>query len=160
MKKNRYLCVAVVMLALFWSGCGSDTKASVFELEQGKTDDSETVSSQDGAGSQMDQEEWRALLEEAVASLELNPVIQVTCSCTGETQVQQSAVEPSMVLGAQDASEADGRVNINTADAAALDIKRHWGDQSSGDYCLSGKLRRLPDNRGYYAGRRHKRRRV
>ena len=33
MKKNRYLCVAVVMLALFWSGCGRDTRASVFELE-------------------------------------------------------------------------------------------------------------------------------
>ena len=70
MKKNRYLCVAVVMLALFWSGCGRDTKASVFELEQGKMDDSETVSSQNGAVSQMDQEEWRALLEEAVSSLE------------------------------------------------------------------------------------------
>lgn len=128
MKKNRYLCVAVVMLALFWSGCGRDTRASVFELEQGKMDNSETVSSQDGAGSQMDQEEWRALLEEAVAALELNPVIQVTCSCTGETQVQQSSVEPSMALGAQDASEADGRVNINTADAAALETLNGIGE--------------------------------
>ena len=33
-----------------------------------------------------------------------------------------------MALGAQDASEADGRVNINTADAAALETLNGIGE--------------------------------
>lgn len=127
MKKNMYLCAAVVMLSLLWSGCGNDAEASVFELTR-EGEETETVSSRDGGDSQMDQEEWKALLEGVLASLELNPVIQVTCSCTGETQVQQVAVEPVSVSGGQGASEADGRININTADAAALETLNGIGE--------------------------------
>ena len=42
--------------------------------------------------------------------------------------MQQSAVEPAAVLGAQGASEDDGRVNINTADAAALETLNGIGE--------------------------------
>lgn len=120
MKRNAYICTIIIMISLLCSGCGKNTKASVFELDNGQAD-AETVSAQESGHSQMSQEEWKALLEEALASLEMNPVIQVTCSCTGETQVQQAAVEePVQAQTAQETADADGRVNINTADAAAL----------------------------------------
>ncbi len=118
MKMNIYLYVAVVMIFLMCSGCGRDKKAPVFELEQEGAD---TVSSQEGGDFQLDREEWKALVEEAVASLEIAPVVQVTCSCTGEVQVQQVTAGPVQIQEAQEVSGGEGRVNINTADAAALE---------------------------------------
>lgn len=125
MKKNMYLCMVAAMIFLLCSGCGRKTEPSVFELEQ---DEPDAVSSQDGGDFRLDREEWKALLEEALASLEVNPVVQVTCSCTGGTQVQQAAVEPVSVQAAQEISAGGGRVNINTADAAALQALNGIGE--------------------------------
>lgn len=59
----------------------------------------------------------RAMLEEILAAVKADQVIQVTCGCTGETQVQQVPVGDG---AAQAMPVDDGRVNINTADASKL----------------------------------------
>lgn len=120
MKKKVYLCVAAAMLSLLWPGCGKRQEASVFEL--GLEDGAAAVSSQDGGNLSVSREELEALLEEALDGLELNPVIQVTCNCTGEAQVQQVLAAPVQEL------PDDGKVNINTADAAALQTLNGIGE--------------------------------
>lgn len=113
MKKNMYLCIAVVMIFLVCSGCGRGSKAAVFELEGEGAD---SVSSQDGGGLQPDRDEWKAMLEEVAAAIEVRPVVQVTCNCTGETRVQEVSAD---LLPRQEGA-AENRVNINTADAQTL----------------------------------------
>ncbi len=113
MKKKLYICTVIMAVCLLCFGCEKDAHAPVFELEQDKS-----------ADMHLDEETLRALLKESLEALELSPVIQVTCSCTGETQVQQSAAV------VQESAEPvdDGKVNINTADVAALQTLNGIGE--------------------------------
>lgn len=118
---RKYILYAVIAaMSLLWIGCGRSDQAPVFELEE------ETAE----AASNWDEEDLKALLDEVVkenlAALQINPEIQVTCSCTGETQVQQIGGEALQVLPA--APQEEGRVNINTADLTALQTLNGIGE--------------------------------
>ena len=118
---RKYIIYAVIaVMSLLWSGCGRNGQAPVFELEEETTE----------AAPDWDEEDLKALLEEVVkenlASLNIDPVIQVTCNCTGETQVQQFAGEAIQPLPAS--PEEEGKVNINTADITALQTLNGIGE--------------------------------
>lgn len=112
MKKKLYICILIMTVCLLCFGCEKDAHAPAFELEQDPS-----------ADAHLDEETLKALLKESLEALEFSPVIQVTCGCTGETQVQQSAA-----VDAQAEPVDDGKVNINTADAAALQTLNGIGE--------------------------------
>lgn len=118
---RKYIIYAVIaVMSLLWSGCGRNGQAPVFELEEEATE----------AAPDWNEEDLKALLEEIVkenlASLNIDPVIQVTCNCTGETQVQQFTGEAIQPLPAS--PEEEGKVNINTADITALQTLNGIGE--------------------------------
>ncbi len=118
---RKYIIYAVIAAVfLLWTGCGRNEQAPVFELEE------ETA----GAASDWNTEDFKALLDEVVkenlASLQMDPVIEVTCNCTGQTQVQQITQEALQVLPA--APKEEGKVNINTADLTALQTLNGIGE--------------------------------
>lgn len=168
MKKKIHVFTAIAIMALWLgAGCGKGSDEPVFELGQG---DLEPVSSQDAGNTQMSRDEWKEVLEEALASLEFQPVVQVSCPCTGETPAQQVTVDPGQANqgdGSVDPGQAaqgdgsvatgqaaqgdgsvatgqaaqgggvaigqavpadDGKVNINTADVAALQTLNGIGE--------------------------------
>lgn len=120
MRKKAYICAVIAVICLACSGCGKRSQAPVFELEQDQETEEE---SQDF---QMDPETFKAMLKEAVESMEFSPAIQVTCGCAGESQavVESSQTVADVVQGPAD----DGKVNINIADAAALQTLNGIGE--------------------------------
>lgn len=114
-RKIMCICFSIVSICILWTGCGRSAEEPVFNVG------TETVSSAEdpqGEDIQVDEETLRAMIESALASVEISPVIEVTCGCTGETQVHQVTAEAS--VNGPDAPVDDGKVDINTADAAAL----------------------------------------
>lgn len=114
-RKIMCICSVIIAICILWTGCGQSAEEPVFSVG------AETVSgAEDAQGEdiQVDEETLRAVIEEALASVEISPVIEVTCGCTGETQVYQVTGAASVNGSAVPAD--DGKVDINTADAAAL----------------------------------------
>ncbi len=123
MKKKAFICAVMAALCLAHFGCGKRAQEPAFELEQEKAAQEESGEEQEP---QMDAKDIQAALTEALQSLEFCPTIQVTCSCAGEAQ----AVVESAQTVAEAAREPadDGKVNINTADAAALQTLNGIGE--------------------------------
>lgn len=120
-KDRRKMCICAVIIAvcMLWMGCGQKEPEVLFEMDG---DSADAVSAQkEGTAQpyQLDQESLRAMLEEILAAARADQVIQVTCGCTGEDQVQQIPVGDGAV---QVMPVDDGRVNINAADA--LDLQK------------------------------------
>lgn len=118
---RKYIIYAVIAaMLLLWTGCGRNDQDPVFELEE------ETAE----AVSDWNEEDLKALLDEVVkenlASLQIDPVIQVTCNCSGEAQVQQIEGEILQILPT--APQEEGKVNINTADLTALQTLNGIGE--------------------------------
>ncbi len=123
MKKKAYICAVIAAICLLCAGCGKRSQAPAFELEQDQETEEEGRESLDSA---MDPETFKAMLKEAMESIEFSPTIQVTCGCAGEPQ---AVVEPSQTAAeAAQAPADDGKVNINTADAAALQTLNGIGE--------------------------------
>ena len=116
-RKNICICAFIVISCLLCAGCGKSDRETVFAM-------SDTVSDQDAERMTVDRDTLRAVIEEALASVGTEPVIEVTCSCTGETQVQQVDGEVIGQIGEQAAAGhgagAEGKGDINTADISAL----------------------------------------
>lgn len=106
------ICSVIVVVCILCVGCGRSGREPVFEMDQ---DGLDTASVQAEEKIQTDRETLRALLEEVLVSAGSDPVIEVTCSCTGETRVQQVTAESDADVPAD-----DGKLDINTADAADL----------------------------------------
>lgn len=118
---RKYIIYAIIAaMSLLWIGCGQGGQAPVFELEEETSE----------AAPDWSEEDLRTLLDEVVkenlALLQINPVIEVTCDCTGQAQVQQIVQEALPVL--QQAPEEEDKVNINTADLAALQTLNGIGE--------------------------------
>ena len=117
---RKYIIYAVIAAVSLLTGCGRNDQAPVFELEEEKTE----------TASDWDEEKFQSLLEEILeeklSSLNVDSVIQVTCTCTGETQVQQIQGEALQSVPA--APPEDGKVNINTADITALQTLNGIGE--------------------------------
>lgn len=126
MKKKAYIYSVIAVICLVCSGCGKRAQEPAFELEQEQEIEEK---SQEGPNLPMDAEAFSAMLEEAMKSMEFSPTIQVTCSCAGESQAvveaSQTAVE---IQQAPQEPADDGKVNINTADAAALQTLNGIGE--------------------------------
>ncbi len=123
-KDRRKMCICAVIIAvcMLWMGCGQKEPEVLFEMDG---DSADAVSAQEEGtvqpdrSDQPDQESLHAMLEEILAAARADQVIQVTCGCTGEDQVQQIPVGDGAV---QVMPVDDGRVNINAADA--LDLQK------------------------------------
>ena len=120
-KDRRKMCICAVIIAvcMLWMGCGQKEPEVLFEMDG---DSADAVSAQKEGTvqpDQLDQESLRAMLEEILTAARADQVIQVTCGCTGEDQVQQIPVGDGAV---QVMPVDDGRVNINAADA--LDLQK------------------------------------
>lgn len=114
-RKIMCICSVIIAICILWTGCGQNAEEPVFHVG------AETVSGAEdarGADIQVDEETLRAVIEEALASVEISPVIEVTCGCTGETQVYQ--VTGAVSVNGSVVPADDGKVDINTADAAVL----------------------------------------
>lgn len=116
------ICAVIIAVCMLWMGCGQKEPEVLFEMDG---DSADAVSAQEEGtvqpdrSDQPDQESLHAMLEEILAAARADQVIQVTCGCTGEDQVQQIPVGDGAV---QVMPVDDGRVNINAADA--LDLQK------------------------------------
>lgn len=111
-RRFMYICSAIIVVCISCMGCRRSGQEPVFEIG---LDGADTVSAQAEDMIRTDRETLRALLEEVLASAVSGQAIEVTCSCTGETQVQQAAAGPDAGVPAD-----DGKLDINTADVSAL----------------------------------------
>lgn len=118
-RRKMCICAVIIIVCMLWMGCGQKEPEVLFEMDG---DSADVVSAQEEGTAQpdqLDQESLRAMLEEILAAARADQVIQVTCGCTGEDQVQQIPVGDGAV---QVMPVDDGRVNINAADA--LDLQK------------------------------------
>ena len=118
-RRKMCICAVIIVVCMLWVGCGQKEPEVLFEMDG---DSADAVSAQEEGTAQpdqLDQESLRAMLEEILTAARADQVIQVTCGCTGEDQVQQIPVGDGAV---QVMPVDDGRVNINAADA--LDLQK------------------------------------
>ena len=118
-RRKMCICAVIIAVCMLWMGCGQKEPEVLFEMDG---DSADAVSAQEEGTvqpDQLDQESLRAMLEEILTAARADQVIQVTCGCTGEDQVQQIPVGDGAV---QVMPVDDGRVNINAADA--LDLQK------------------------------------
>lgn len=121
-RRKMCICAVIIAVCMLWMGCGQKEPEVLFEMDG---DSADVVSAQEEGTAQpdrpdqLDQESLRAMLEEILTAARADQVIQVTCGCTGEDQVQQIPVGDGAV---QVMPVDDGRVNINAADA--LDLQK------------------------------------
>ncbi|MCI9198221.1 MAG: ComEA family DNA-binding protein [Lachnospiraceae bacterium] len=121
-RRKMCICAVIIAVCMLWMGCGQKEPEVLFEMDG---DSADAVSAQEEGtvqpdrSDQPDQESLHAMLEEILAAARADQVIQVTCGCTGEDQVQQIPVGDGAV---QVMPVDDGRVNINAADA--LDLQK------------------------------------
>ena len=116
------ICAVIIAVCMLWMGCGQKEPEVLFEMDGDSADAvsaQEEGTAQPDRSDQPDQESLHAMLEEILAAARADQVIQVTCGCTGEDQVQQIPVGDGAV---QVMPVDDGRVNINAADA--LDLQK------------------------------------
>lgn len=111
-RKIMCICSVIIVACILCVGCRRGDREPVFEMGQ---DHAGTVSAQGEDMIRTDRETLRALLEEIMASARSDQAIEVTCSCAGESQVQQIAAKPAAGIPAD-----DGKLDINTADVSAL----------------------------------------